>query len=140
MKKSVSLKLLIIMLSIILIASYTSVFATDSVLETGDNSQTIQVTSEDLNDANASIIPEDTNYATSAGSTTVDVDSGNNSTNNTSNTSNGINTSTAYNTVDKDENDLPQTGIEDYNIGILLIICIAASIYTYKKMKSYKNI
>ena len=36
--------------------------------------------------------------------------------------------------------ELPQTGIEDYNIGILLIICTISAIYAYNKVKQYKNI
>ena len=35
---------------------------------------------------------------------------------------------------------LPQTGIEDYNIGILLIICVVSALYAYNKIKQYKNI
>lgn len=129
MKKVVSLKsILMILLSLTVIGVSTQVFATGSVLETGNNTATT-ITSDDYN--NAAAIPVDTNYTTN---NTTD-------TNNTSNNvSNGINTSSAYNTVDEEEDELPQTGIEDYNIGILLIICVAAAIYTYKKMKDYKNI
>lgn len=132
MKKVVSLKSLMIgILSLVIIGATTSVFATDSVLETGDNSTTTEVTSTDLNQAQT--IPTDTNYTTGDNSTVVS--SG-------TSTSDGINTTPAYNTVDEDDSDdnLPQTGIEDYNVGILLVICVAASIYTYKKMKDYKNV
>lgn len=129
MKKVVSLKsILMILLSLTVITVSTQVFATGSVLETGNNAATT-ITSDDYN--NASQIPVDTNYITN---NTTD-------TNNTSNNvSNGINTSSAYNSANENEDELPQTGIEDYNIGILLIICVAAAIYTYKKMKDYKNI
>lgn len=132
MKKVVSLKSLMIgILSLVIIGATTSVFATDSVLETGDNSTTTEVTSTDLNQAQT--IPTDTNYT--AGDNSTVVSSG-------TSTSDGINTTPAYNTVDEDDSDdnLPQTGIEDYNVGILLVICVAASIYTYKKMKDYKNV
>lgn len=132
MKKLVSLKSIMIgILSLIIIGTTTSVFATDSVLETGDNSTTTEVTPTDLNEAQT--IPTDSNYAAGENSTVVSTDNNNVST--------GVNTSSAYNTVDEDEeDDLPQTGIEDYNIGILLVICVAASIYTYKKMRDYKNV
>lgn len=127
MKKVVSLKSLMIgILSLVIISVTTSAFATDSVLETGDNSATTEVTSTDLNQAQT--IPTDENYTTGGNNTPV--------------VSTGTTQESAYNTVDKDEEDdnLPQTGIEDYNIGILLIICVAISIYTYKKMRDYKNV
>ena len=131
MKKLVSFKSLMIgILSLIIMGTTTSVFATDSVLETGDNSTTTEVTSTDLNEAQT--IPTDSNYTSDSGSTVVSTDSSNS-------VSNGVNTSSAYNTADEDD-DLPQTGVEDYNIGILLVICVGASIYTYKKMKDYKNV
>lgn len=129
MKKVVSLKsILMIMLSLVIIGVTTQVLATDSVLETGNNTPTT-ITSDDYN--NAASIPVDTNYTTN---------NTNNTNNTTNNVSNGLNTSSAYNSADEDEDELPQTGIEDYNIGILLIICVGAAIYTYKKMKDYKNI
>ena len=88
----------------------------------------------------AQTVPQDSNYANNATGSNV-VATGSNTTNNTANnTSNGINTSSQYNTVDEDKKDLPQTGIEDHNIGILLIICVAAAIYAYKKMRDYKNV
>lgn len=125
MKKLVSLKSIIIaILSLAIIGVTTSVFATDSVLETGNTAPTTEVTTSDYE--NAGSIPVDTNYSTENNSTVV---------------STGTTQNTAYNTVDEDEDDdLPQTGIEDYNIGILLVICVGASIYTYKKMRDYKNV
>ena len=130
MKKLISLKSIMIgILSLIIIGTTTSVFATDSVLETENTSSATEITADDLN--NAQTIPTDSNYATGNNSTVIS--SGNS-------VSNGVNTSSAYNTVDEEDEDLPQTGIEDYNIGILLIIFIGAAIYTYKKMKDYKNI
>lgn len=128
MKKVVSLKtVLMILISLIVIGTSTQVFATGSVLDNGNNNTPTTITQDDYN--NASTIPVDTNYAT------------NNTTNNTTNNvSNGLNTESAYNSSNDSEDELPQTGIEDYNIGILLIICVGAAIYTYKKMKDYKNI
>ena len=127
MKKLVSLKSIIIgILSLIIIGTTTSVFATGSVLETGDNSATTAVTVDDY--SNAGTIPVDDNYATGNNSPVVSA---------------GTDENSAYETVDKEEeeeDDLPQTGIEDYNVGILLVICVGASIYTYTKMKDYKNV
>lgn len=128
MKKILSLKsVIMVALSLIIMGTSLSVFATGSVLDSGNTSEPINVSQNEYE--NAGTIPTDQNYAN------------NSATNNTTgNISNGINTTSAYNTVDEDKTDLPQTGIEDYNIGILLIICVAASIYTYKKMKDYKNV
>lgn len=126
-------KLMIGILSLVIMGATTSVFATDSVLETGnttsgDTSTATEITSSEYE--NASTIPTDTNT-----SATTD-------TNNTI-TSTGTSTDSLYNTVDEeDEEDdkMPQTGIEDSYIGILLIGCVAISIFTYKKMKDYKNV
>ena len=60
-----------------------------------------------------------------------------NTTNTTTNTTNSINT---ISNVSKESTKLPQTGIEDYNIGILLIIGIASAIYAYNKINYYKNV
>ena len=49
--------------------------------------------------------------------------------NNTNNTTNNTNNTS-----------LPQTGIEDGNIGVLLIICIGSAIFAYKKINDYRNI
>lgn len=123
MKKVLNLKTIImIILSLIILGTNLSVFATGDVLGSGNNSTPIDISQNEY--ANAGTIPTDQNYTS------------NNMVGN--NVSNGINTSSAYNT--NNSTDLPQTGIEDYNIGILLIICVAASIYTYKKMKDYKNV
>ena len=42
--------------------------------------------------------------------------------------------------VSDNETEIPQTGIEDYNVGILLIICVASAIFAYKKINDYKNV
>lgn len=123
MKKVLSLKTIVMLiLSLIIIGTSCTVLATDVL---GGNNTTTNITPEDYNLAGD--IPVDPNYAAPNNNTT-----GNK-------VSNGLNTSSAYNSTNN-TTDLPQTGIEDYNIGILLIICVAASIYTYKKMKDYKNI
>ena len=126
MKKLINLKeIMIILLSVTLIAISTTAFASNPSLVLGDNTSTISGSEYD----NAQTVPTD-----------------NNTTNNTNNTTNNINTSTnnsannvkTYNT--NNTSDLPQTGIEDYNIGILLIICVASAIFAYKKVNDYRNI
>ena len=136
MKKVLSTKKITMFLILLIIIIGTRVFATDSILGTSstDNNTAIQITQEDMNGAQT--VPQDSNYANNTAGSNV-VATGSNTTNNTSN---GINTSSQYNTVDEDKKDLPQLGIEDHNIGILLIICVAAAIYAYKKMKDYKNV
>ena len=135
MKKVVSLKsLMVVMLSCSIIGITTSIFATDSVLETdtGNNvPAATEVTAADLN--TATTIPTDNNTVSSSTNTTT--------TDQQLLTSTGTDTNSAYNTVDEDDSEkMPQTGIEDHYIGILLIICVAAAIFTYKKMKDYKNV
>lgn len=121
MKKVINLKeIMVILISVILIAVSTTALATDLVL--GNNNPTT-ITGNEYDNAQTPGI--DNNAATSTGN-------GNNATNNTTN-----NTRT-YNTNNK--SDLPQTGIEDYNVGILLVICVASAIYAYKKVRDYKNI
>lgn len=72
--------------------------------------------------------------------------SGNTSSNNSNNSySGGINTNNSSNNSAKRYNNtnissVPQTGIEDYNIGILLIIAVASAMYAYKKIKDYNNL
>ena len=135
MKKVLNVKKVIVFLSLIILGINSTVFAT-SVLETNS---TGNFTYEDVSNTltneydGAGTIPVDGNYLAN---NTVE----NNITSN--NISVGYNTAENENVNNDVENntDLPQTGIEDYNIGILLVICIAAAIYTYKKMKDYKNI
>ena len=116
MKKVVSLKILmVIILSVAIVGFTTSIFATDSVLETntGNNvTAATEITSADLN--SATTIPTGDNNTVSGTDTTV-----------TTTTSTGTDTNSAYNTVDEEEDTdkMPQTGIEDSYVGILLIIC-----------------
>ena len=114
MKKLINLKeIMIILISVMLIAFATNVFAVDPNLVLGDN--TTIITGNEYGNAQQ-----------------PDVD-------NTNTNSNTNNTVKKYNTNNSKE-DLPQTGIEDYNIGILLIICVASAIFAYKKVNDYKNI
>lgn len=123
MKKLINLKeIMLILMSVVLITISTTVFATDLVL--GDAGTTIPA-----------------NEYENARTPTVDNTTLNNTTNNvTNNTANNTtNKAKTYNTSEDDEN-LPQTGIEDYNVGILLVICVASAIFAYKKISDYKNI
>lgn len=139
MKKIVNLKEIFIVLMVLsLITVTTSVFAIDpSNLSLSDNSasnngQVQPITGDEY--AGAQTITEEKNET--LGNNTTD-DLSNNSANNSLNTN--TNNVKKYNTVDK-EDEIPQTGIEDYNIGILLIICVGSAIFAYKKMEDYRNI
>ena len=147
MKKIVSLKTMFISaLMVTIMGMGATVFATElttnttdsgSVFDTNATANTVSAEPVTVTDYNSASIPTDTNYTTT--NTTTEVTD---TTNSTLNTSNGVVGESAYNTVDEEEDDkgLPQTGIEDYHIGALLIVCVAAAIYTYRKMKDYKNI
>lgn len=127
MKKVINVKeIMIILISVMLIAFTTNVLATD-VLGGNDTPTTV-----DPNEYQSAQQPEvgQTNNITS--------NITNNSTNNSTNNNSSNNTVKKYNT--NNSNDLPQTGIEDYNIGILIVICVASAIYAYKKVNDYKNI
>ena len=131
MKKVVSLKVIILsMLTLVVIGVNAKAFATDGVFETNSTAAT---TNANTTTATEITVDDYTNAATTTNNTTAN-------TLNTTNTSEGLNSSVAYETVDEDDKDLPQTGIEDHYIGIILIVCVAASIYTYKKMRDYKNV
>ena len=118
MKKVISFKEMMIMLvSVVLITVSTSVYATGIVL--GDNGTTVSPNEYE----NAQQVPQD-----------------NNTTNNTSNnTANRANTYNA-NSNNNNSSSLPQTGIQDYNIGIIMVICVASAIFAYKKINDYKNV
>ena len=121
MKKLINLKeIMIILISVMLIAFATNVFAIDSVLG-NDNTSTIN--QDEYKNAQQ---PEVENTNTNTNTNT-----------NINTNSNTNNTAKTYNT-NNNKDDLPQTGIEDYNIGILLIICVASAIFAYKK--AYFNV
>lgn len=123
MKKVISLKeVMVILLSVVLITICTTVSATDIVL---GNSTASPISGDEYENAQT---PETDN--------TLANNTANNTSNNTAN--NTSNKAKTYNT--NNTNDLPQTGIEDYNVGILLIICIASAIFAYKKISDYKNV
>lgn len=121
MKKIISLKeIMIILISVLVVTFLASTSA--SALDLGN---TIISGNEY---ENAQDVPKDNNIVE---------DTSNNTTNNIVNntTNNSVKTYNTNNTTN-----LPQTGIEDYNIGILLIICIASAIFAYKKVNDYRNI
>lgn len=131
MKKVINLKeVLVILLSVVLITVLsTSVSASGLVL--GNESTT--VTGNEYE--NAQTVPEDNNLTTETPNTT-----GNETEQNvTIDDTEENNTARTYNT-NNNSDDLPQTGIEDYNVGILLVICIASAIFAYKKIHDYKNV
>ena len=130
MKKIISLKeIMVILISVLIITLFaTTVNATGLVLGDGNENATTIPSNEYENAQN---VPVDNNTVNNV------TDDTNNTTNKTTN--NAVNnTVKKYNTSNK--TDLPQTGIEDYNVGILLIICVASAIYAYKKVNDYRNI
>ena len=130
MKKIINVKeIMIILISVLLITLSTTVFATDLVLGNNNNATTITGNEYD----NAQTVPTDNNTTNTTNNTV------NNLVNNSTNNKNNNNTTKKYNTNNTNTN-LPQTGIEDYNVGILLVVCIASAIYAYKKITDYKNI
>ena len=125
-------EIMIILISLILIVMTTNVFASDLVI--GDNGSTT-ITGNEYDNAQ---IPEEENTNTGNETNNNAAINTNTSNTNTSNTNTNKNTAKTYNTNNK--TDLPQTGIEDYNIGILLIICVASAMFAYKKVNDYRNI
>ena len=130
MKKIINVKeITIILISLIIVAVSTNAYAT-SGLVFGDteveNDETTTVTGDEYE--NAQLMDEEKVEEEKKPTT----ETGNN------NTNNKVNNTKVYNT--NNSTNLPQTGIEDYNIGILLIICTASAIFTYRKISEYRNI
>lgn len=124
MKKIINVKE-IMLISAILILISTQVFATSSGLVLGNT----QISSNEYENAQTPEVENNVNDKNT--NNNVNNNSKNNVNNNSKNTK-------VYNT--NNTKDLPQTGIEDYNVGILLIICVASAIFAYKKVNAYKNI
>lgn len=130
MKRIINLKeIMIVLMSVVIIALIANtVFAVDPSSTLGgddyNSAQQPQVSNSNSNNSN-----NNSNSNNSLNNNAVN----NNLSNNSSN-----NTARRYNT--NSNTNLPQTGIEDYNVGILLVICVASAIYAYKKVKYYKNI
>ena len=124
MKKIISLKeMLIVLISVVLVTVCGSAFAADLVLGNNNNTPS-EITGNEYE--NAQNVAEDKNAVPN---TTANNTAEINSFNNNVRTYNNNNTK-----------DLPQTGIEDYNIGILIVICVASAIFAYKKINDYKNV
>lgn len=132
MKKVLNVKMILVFFSLIILGISSTVFAT-GVLNTSDTQNNLN---DNYNDAQT--IPVDPNYILENNTVENETIENNTIDDEDNNISTGYNTN--VNNTTGNETDLPQTGIQDYNVGILLIICVAASIYTYKKMKDYKNI
>ena len=124
MKKSVAMKMFLIMLVSVICISMTSfVFATD--IEDLDNVENLDLTSNVAN--NTSTNNTSTNN-TSRNNTSLSTNLISSSTNNTS-ANNVANTS------------LPKTGISDAIPTALLVVIFGISaVYAYKKIKDYRNI
>lgn len=123
MKKVFKLKKMLIaglcLMTIVLLA--TEILATEPIIIGGNEYDTAQ---------NIETIDDNTtNNASNALGNTIDNTVDNNTTNNSAKRYNSTNNTT-----------VPQTGIEDYNIGILLIIAVASAIFAYRKIKNYNNI
>ena len=136
MKKVIKAReIMIIITSLILIMVATEVFAFNPVLGDDTNNATLVPKNEYDNASNIPVnnigVENDTNDNNLDGNNT------NENNTNVGNNTKGNNTK-VYNTGNT--TDLPQTGIEDYNIGILLIICIATAIFAYRKITDYRNI
>ena len=129
MKKVISVKeIVVILISLVVLIISTSVNATNTGLQFENNSNNNYTPINQSEYENAQLIGKDNNV--------VKEDITNNPANNTTN--NSTNNTKVYNT--NNSTNLPQTGIEDYNIGILLIICIASAIFAYRKINDYRNI
>jgi len=49
-------------------------------------------------------------------------------------------TGNEYDEAQKEDTKLPQTGIEDYNLVILFVVCVAGAMFAYKKVNDYRDI
>lgn len=99
-----------ILVGVILMSLATNVFAIDP---SDLINNATQISPDDYNNAQSN--PENKNNT--------------NTNNNVANTNNNTNNSS-----------LPQTGIEDSGMGMLLIICVASAIFAYRKISDYRNI
>ena len=49
-------------------------------------------------------------------------------------------TNKAPNNTQTNQTTLPQTGVENFGLGILLVVCAGSAIFAYKKVRDYKGI
>lgn len=123
MKKVINVKeIMMIIMSVILIVISTEVFATNPVLGSDNNNVPAQVSKDEYEGAQEPTV------------------SNNNVAKNNAVANNSLKNNTNKKVYNTNNTNLPQTGIEDYNVGILLIICVASAIFAYKKVNDYKNI
>lgn len=111
MKKIVNSKMILIVMMTLVLISFVSTF----VYASDTNGLNL------ITDPNAT--PTTNNITTNTNTNTT-----NNITTNTN-----TNTSSYNNTTTK----LPQTGIEDYSLGLIIVICAVSAIYAYKKIRDY---
>ena len=129
MKKVISVKeIVVILISLVVLVISTSVNATNTGLQFENNSNNNYTPINQSEYENAQLIGKDNNVAKED----ITINPANNTINNSTNNTKVYNTNNSTN--------LPQTGIEDYNIGILLIICITSAIFAYRKINDYRNI
>lgn len=113
MKKIVNSKMILIVMMALVFISLVSTFVYAS-------------------DTNGLNLITDPNATTTTNNITTNTNTSTNTTNNiTTNTS--TNTSSYNNTTTK----LPQTGIEDYSLGLIIVVCAVSAIYAYKKIRDY---
>lgn len=119
-------KIILIVFLIVFTLSISQVFAANNVI-------VIERNTSSTNNTN-------TNKSTT---TTVGISNNttNNNTNTNTNTNNNTNTNTnkvkTYNTTNTS---LPSTGIEDYSLPLIIAICLVSAVYTFMKIRDYRNI
>lgn len=144
MKKVINLKeVMLIILSVVMIVLSSNVLATDGLFVEDGN--TTKITGNEYDgaqnvpiDDNSTLDKLDSNvfgnsYGSSFGSSLT-----NSATSSSKTNTSKTNSVKKYNT--SNTTDLPKTGIEDYNVGILLIIFVTSAIFAYKKSSDYKNV
>lgn len=126
MKKNLKIKrtlMLILCITTILLIINKSFATSEPIIINTNEYESIQTPTISGNNSS-----ENTNTNTNTSGSNISTNT-NNSSNNSARRYNNTNTSS-----------VPQTGIEDYNIGILLIIAVASAMYAYKKIKDYNNL
>ncbi len=128
--KNLSKVILSVMVTILLIALATSVYATDGIQIIGNTNVDDPI---NITDTNTTTTPGTTNTTDN----TVGNTTGTLNIINTTNTSNNTNTSTYNNT---NTTNLPQTGAGDYTMILIIGAFAVAAVYAYKRISDYKDI
>lgn len=115
MKKLKSKKIILAVLTIMLIVSLVS-----PVLATSGGLQVINENTQSDNNTLSNNTPTN-NTNTNTNNTNI-----NTSNNNTSRYNNNTNT-------------LPKTGVNDYSIALIIIVCLVSAVYAYKKIRDYNK-